>query len=397
MAVARSSTVTLFVQLVKRVPERIIAGAVAKRQTDYRSKGVRHADAFFSLLFHQMSGSTSLRDTVLGMESCRDNGYEQHSGFQIVKRSTLAYVNEHRSYKVYEDIYHALYGLYAPMLGGRLSSKKFGKPVYSVDSTTITLCLSAYKWAHYSHSKGAIKLHTMLNNDSLLPEVIVATDGKVADITAARELMKFPAGSIIVMDRGYNDYKLFANLTNDNVVFVTRLKDNAVHTNMAKGVRAVDADGKWGDYQVQFTAKNALATGRVEYRVVQWYDEDSQRWFEFLTNDQDLEPEEIALLYRDRWQIELFFKKVKQNLKIKDFLGTSYNAVMSQVWCAAIAILLLEVLRLQSEYSWSFSNLVHNLRLNLLSFRLIEDWLNTPDEAVTPVSIPAQQELFSTG
>lgn len=397
MAVARSSTVTLFVQLVKRVPERIIAGAVAKRQTDYRSKGVRHADAFFSLLFHQMSGSTSLRDTVLGMESCRDNGYEQHSGFQIVKRSTLAYVNEHRSYKVYEDIYHALYGLYAPMLGGRLSSKKFGKPVYSVDSTTITLCLSAYKWAHYSHSKGAIKLHTMLNNDSLLPEVIVATDGKVADITAARELMKFPAGSIIVMDRGYNDYKLFANLTNDNVVFVTRLKDNAVHTNMAKGVRAVDADGKWGDYQVQFTAKNALATGRVEYRVVQWYDEDSRRWFEFLTNDQNLEPEEIAQLYRDRWQIELFFKKVKQNLKIKDFLGTSYNAVMSQVWCAAIAILLLEVLRLQSEYSWSFSNLVHNLRLNLLSFRLIEDWLNTPDEAVTPVSIPAQQELFSTG
>ena len=144
------------------------------------------------------------------MESCRDNGYEQHSGFQIVKRSTLAYVNEHRNYEVYEDVYYALYRLYAPLLGGRLSSKKFGKPVYSVDSTTITLCLSAYKWAHYSRSKGAIKLHTMLNNDSLLPEVIVATDGKVADITAARDLMKFPVGSIVVMDRGYNDYKLFA-------------------------------------------------------------------------------------------------------------------------------------------------------------------------------------------
>ena len=269
--------------------------------------------------------------------------------------------------------------------------------MYSVDSTTITLCLSAYKWAHYSRSKGAIKLHTMLNNDSLLPEVIVATDGKVADITAARDLMKFPAGSIVVMDRGYNDYKLFANLTNDNVVFVTRLKDNAVHTNMAKGVRAVDADGKWGDYQIQFTAKNALATGCVEYRVVQWHDEDNQRWFEFLTNERDLEPEEIAQLYRDRWQIELFFKKVKQNLKIKDFLGTSYNAVMSQVWCAAIAILLLEVLRLQSKYPWSFSNLVHNLRLNLLSFRLIEDWLNAPDQAMIPENTPAQQELFSTG
>ena len=244
MAMAKSSTLTLFVQLVKHIPERIIADAVAKRQTDYRSIGVRHADALVSLLFHQLSGSTSLRDTVLGMESCRDNGYEQHSGFQIVKRSTLAYVSEHRNYEVYEDVYYALYRLYAPLLVGRLSSKIFGKPVYSVDSTTITLCLSAYKWAHYSRSKGAIKLHTMLNNDSLLPEVIVATDGKVADITAARDLMKFPAGSIVVMDRGYNDYKLFANLTNDNVVFVMRLKDNAVHTNMAKGVRAVDADGK---------------------------------------------------------------------------------------------------------------------------------------------------------
>ena len=166
---------------------------------------------------------------------------------------------------------------------------------------------------------------------------------------------------------------------------------------MAKGVRAVDADGKWGDYQIQFTAKNALATGCVEYRVVQWYDEDSQRWFEFPTNDRELEPEEIAQLYRDRWQIELFFKKVKQDLKIKDFLGTSYNAVMSQVWCAAIAILLLEVLRLQSKYPWSFNNLIHNLRLNLLSFRLIEDWLNAPDQAVMLVNAPAQQELFSTG
>lgn len=186
------------------------------------------------------------------------------------------------------------------------------------------------------------------------------------------------------------DYKLFANLTNDNVVFVTRLKDNAVHTNMGKGARAVDADGKWGDYQIQFTVKNALATGCVEYRVVQWYDEDSQRWFEFLTNDRELEPEEIVQLYRDRWQIELFFKKDKQNLKIKDFFGTSYNAVMSQVWCAAIAILLLEVLRLQSEYPWSFSNLVHILRLHLLCFRLIQDWLNTPDKAATPVSSPVQ-------
>ena len=139
MAVAKSSALTLFVQLVKHVPERIIADAVAKRQTDYRSKGVRHADALVSLLFHQLSGSTSLRDTVLGMESCRDNGYEQHSGFQIVKRSTLAYVNEHRNYEVYEDVYYALYRLNAPGIC-QDTSKKLVRSLFTPEVPQQGLC-----------------------------------------------------------------------------------------------------------------------------------------------------------------------------------------------------------------------------------------------------------------
>ena len=165
---------------------------------------------------------------------------------------------------------------------------------------------------------------------------------------------------------------------------------------MTDAVRSVDPNGKWGDYETCLTSEQAIASGNCVYRVVQWYDDENDRWFEFITNDFDLKPQEIAMLYRDRWQIELFFKKIKQNLRIKDFLGTSFNAVMSQVWCAAIAVLMLEVLRLQSTYAWSFSNLAHNLRLNLLSFRKLEDWLNSPGIAAIPEAPSAQQELFST-
>ena len=393
---AQSATVAIYPQIVNRIPKILISEAVSKYMTDYRSKGVRHADAIYTLLFHQLSGSVSMRDTILGMSSCKDNGYEQHSGYKALTRSTLSYVLAHRDYRVLEALYAALYKLYKPGLKGRLSEKRFGRPVYSVDSTTLTLCLSVFEWAHYSRSKGAVKLHTMLNNDTLLPEVIVATDGKVGDVTAARDIMKFPAGSIVVMDRGYNDYKLFAQLTSDDVHFITRLKKDAQHTKLTDAVRSVDPNGKWGDYETCLTSEQAIASGNCVYRVVQWYDDENDRWFEFITNDFDLKPQEIAMLYRDRWQIELFFKKIKQNLRIKDFLGTSFNAVMSQVWCAAIAVLMLEVLRLQSTYAWSFSNLAHNLRLNLLSFRKLEDWLNSPGIAAIPEAPSAQQELFST-
>lgn len=392
---AQNATVAIYPQIVNRIPKALISESVSKYNTDYRAKGVRHVDAFYTLLFHQLSGSVSMRDTILGMASCKENGYEQHCGFKALRRSTLSYVLSHRDYRVFEHLYMSLYNLFKPKLQGRLSSERFGRPVFSVDSTSITLCLSIFEWAHYSRTKGAIKLHTMLNNDTLLPEVIVATDGKVGDVTAARDIMKFPSGSIVVMDRGYNDYKLFAQLTEDDVHFITRLKKDAQHTRMTDAIRSVDPEGKWGDYEVCLTSKQAVDSGNCVYRVIQWYDEENDRWFEFITNNFELKPEDVALLYRDRWQIELFFKKVKQNLRLKDFLGTSFNAVMSQVWCAAIAVLLLEVLRLQSKYAWSFSNLAHNLRLNLLSFRKLDDWLNSPASAVIPEEPSPQQDLFS--
>ncbi len=146
-----------------------------------------------------------MRDTIPGMSSCKDNGYEQNSGYKVLKRSTLSYVSAHWNYQAFEHLYTSLCKSFKPGLGGRLSTKRFGRPVCS----DIFLCLSIFEWACYSRSKGAVKLHMVLNNDTLLPEVIVATDGKVSDVTAARDIMKFPASSIVIMDRGRNDYKLF--------------------------------------------------------------------------------------------------------------------------------------------------------------------------------------------
>lgn len=215
-------------------------------------------------------------------------------------------------------------------MGNRLGNR-FKKPVYSLDSTTITLCLSLFDWVQYRRCKRGIKLHTLLNNQTLVPEVIDMTTAKVAYIKMIDSVIgKIPSSCIVVMDRGYNDYKQFAWLSKRGTSFITRIQDNAQTTPYYKGLRGKGSN--CGDYEISFTSKTALACCcGLKFRVIQWYDETSDKWFEFLTNDFDLSAEQIAELYRDRWQIELFFKKIKQNLKIKTFIATSENAVMTQI------------------------------------------------------------------
>ena len=397
-----NATVNVFGQIVNMIPRNLIQEQVKKHNSDKGAKGVSHIDVLMSLIFLQLSDSQSLRDVTLGMQSCEKSGYSSHTGCKIVGRSTLAYALAHRPYQSLEDGYYALLEHFAPVLKHKRARKieQFKSPVYLVDSTTITLCLSLFPWAKYTSSKGVVKLHTRLDYATLMPDMIVATDGKVADVTVARDMMSFPQGSIVVMDRGYNDYAFFNRLSQDAITFITRLKDNSVHTSLATkdACRAVDDKGQWGDYKMRFTSKKAQAISDREYRVIQWYDSDNKRWFEFITNNFELSPEEIALLYHERWNIELFFKKIKQNLKIKSFLGTSFNAIMSQVWSAAIAVLLVEVLRIQSTYKWLFSNLVHNLRLNLLTFKSLQAWINAPttyaESLLQRSEAPRQANLF---
>ena len=211
----------------------------------------------------------------------------------------------------------------------------------SLDSTTISLCLSVYNWAHYRKAKGGVKLHTLLNNNDLLPEFMCMTNAIVNDVRAAKEkvLQHVPAHSILIMDRGYCDFELFRDLDAKGVTFVTRMKTNQKFTRTGTGT----IGDNYGDFVISFTSQTALKKLGADnrFRAVKWYSAEDDKWFVFVTNAKsDIDAEQVANLYKDRWQIELFFKKMKQNLKIQSFVGTSENAVLVQIWTAAICVLL---------------------------------------------------------
>lgn len=374
----QNATISMFAQIVQLLGKRIdFQQLVNKHGADKGAKGLTTWSQFIAMLFCQLTGADSLREIADGLYSCI--GKLQHLGASPVVRSTLSYANAHRPYIVYKEFYFCLLEKFRHEFQGRLG-KRFQNPVYSLDSTTISLCLRLFEWAHHRRRKGGIKLHTLLNNDTGLPEVIDETNAKCSDIKAARGMFNLPAGSIVVMDRGYNDYALYNELTQKQITFVTRLKETAVHTPLNQKKIAEDPDLQWGLYEMHFTGTNAKKVcGDTPFRVLQWYDKVNDRWFEFLTNNLELSAQEIADLYRERWQIELFFKKIKQNLIVKTFVGTSKNAVLTQIWTAAIAVLLLELLKRRSKYDWSFSRLRSYLRLNLMTCKDLTIWLDQPD------------------
>lgn len=224
--------------------------------------------------------------------------------------------------------------------------------VFRLDSTTISLCLKISDWAQHPRRKGRIKLHALLNNDTGLPEVIDETAAKTSDRKGAALILDgLSCGSIVVMGRGYNDYRLFKELTDPRGTFVSRLKDNTKHTLLKDAPISEAASGKWGTLRDDFYWPQAVKVcGQTKFRVLQWHDETTKRWSKFLTNNRQRHPQETANLYKDRWQIELFFKKIKQNLKVKSFVDTSENAVMTQIWTTAIAVIILELLKRRASY-----------------------------------------------
>lgn len=250
------ATISMFAQLVQSMGCKLeFQHLVNKHQSDKASKGFSSWSQFIAMLFCQLTGAESLREISDGLFSSL--GKLNHIGAKAACRSTLGYANQNRPYKLYEDFYYVLPDKFRHEIQGRLS-ERFTKPVYSLDSTTISLCLRLFEWAHHRRRKGGIKLHTLLNNDLCLPEVIAETPAKVSDIKGAKSILEnIPKGSIVVMDRGYNDYSLFKRLSEKGVTFVTRLKDNAVHTPLRKGLIQEDPDKKWGLYEMSFTGTQA--------------------------------------------------------------------------------------------------------------------------------------------
>lgn len=366
---------SLFSQMLGLFPRMEFQEIVNRHTGEKHAKGFTCWQQFVSMLFCVLGKAQSLREICYGLASCE--GKLNHLGIKAPKKSSLGYANEHRPWEIYEETFYRL--LQKCKSEARLFKRKFKlkRKLYSIDSTTLDLCLSMYDWAHFRRAKGAIKIHLRLDHDGYLPDYAVITEGKVHD-SQVLKYFQFDPGSITALDRAYNDYVFFGDRCLHKAHFVTRLKSNAkyevIEQRELSGKNILRAD------IIQFTGVSTSKKCPFPLRIVEYYDEEEERSFTFLTNELTLAASTIAKIYKERWKIESFFKALKQNIKIKTFVGTSPNAVKIQVWMALIAILILKYLMQQSTYGWSLSNLAALLRLNLFTYKELWPWLNKPSE-----------------
>jgi len=382
---------SMFSQLLKLFPRTEFQALVKRTHAERHARGFTCWGQFVAMLFCQLGRAHSLREICGGLRS--SEGKLKHLGISAPSRSTLAYANEHRPWQLYRAVFQELLARCQPLAKGRRKFR-FKNKLVSLDSTVIDLCATLFDWAHFRRTKGAVKLHCLLDHDGYLPSVVVITEGKRHDVRVARTL-RFDPGTIVVMDRGYVDYAWFGRLTTAGVFFVTRLKDNAVYTVIERR-RIPERSAVLRDEVIELPGGAAAATDPLRLRRVEVDDPDKGATLVFLTNHLALGATTIAAIYKDRWQIELFFKALKQNLKIKTFVGTSANALKVQVWTALIAILLLKYLQLRSRFAWSLANLVALLRMNLFTHRDLWTWLDQPFEG-PPTVLTASQGALDLG
>jgi len=376
----------MFSQILKLVPRVDFERLVQKTGAERGAKGLSSWSQFVAMLFCQLGRAHSLREIEGGLKSCE--GKLSHLGIEATARSSLSYANGHRPWQLFENVF---YELLERVRGSVALPRKFRfkNKLVSLDSTVIDLCLSMYDWAKFRRTKGAVKLHLVLDHDGYLPCFGVITDGGVHDVKVAQQL-SFAPGTVVVDDRGYNDYGLFGRWTAQGVFFVTRLKDNAQYE-VVEAQAPPQNRGILCDQTIRLTGLGAQEKCPHLLRRVEAVREDTGETLVFLTNHHKLGASTIAAIYKDRWSIELFFKALKQNLKIKTFVGTSPNAVKTQIWCALISMLLLRYLQLRSRFGWSLSNLVALLRMNLFTHRDLEAWLNEPFGVPPDPASTAQQ------
>ena len=383
---------SIFSQILQLIPRLEFEFAARKHNAERHARGFTCWGQFVAVLFCQLGNAKSLREICGGLAA--SEGKLRHLGLPgAPPRSTLAYANEHRPWQMYQTVFHQLLEKCQTLAASRTgpnSRFRFKNKLMSLDATVIDLCASVFCWAKYQRTKGAVKLHLLLDHDGYLPTVAVITEGKVADVRVAREL-RFEPGTILIMDRGYVDFAWFDRLTAQGVFFVTRPK-----TGMAYEVvehRKIDVNRNLlSDQIIELTSETGQKVAWQLRRIEIWVPEKEER-MALLTNHLDLSALTIAAIYKERWQVELFFKALKQNLKIKTFVGTTANALRIQIWTALIAMLLLRYLQLRSTFGWSLSNLAALLRMNLFVHRDLWAWINQPFEKPPQIPEPVQAHL----
>ena len=368
---------SLFSQLLRLVPRDEFDRLVREHQAEKGAKGFTCWTQLVAMLFCHLGRADSLREICNGLACCV--GKLVHIGIGLApKRSTLSYANAHRPAALFEDLFWKLATCLRNRegLGRRKSKFQFKNKLLSLDSTTISLCLSMFPWARFRRAKGGVKVHVLLDHDDYMPSYVLLTQARQHDRVGA-QLLDLNPGSIVAMDRAYNDYKLFADWTARGIHFVTRLKANADYY-VVEHRRVPKNSAILTDQVIRLMGVTAEKKCPHDLRRVVVWDKVNECEIVLLTNHMDFGATTIADIYKDRWEIELFFKTLKQHLKVKTFVGTSENALRIQLWTALIALLLLKWLHYQSHRSWSFSNLAAMLRLNLFAHRDLLAWLREP-------------------
>jgi len=343
---------------------------VKEHKTEYGAKGLRSWTQFVAMLFSQLTGQHGLRSMEQGMNSQRNGWY--HMGItnaeREVKRSTLSYANAHRSADLFKAVFSSLLIQAQAQLGSH--GFRFKNPLYSIDSTTIDLCLKLFPWADFRKGKAGIKLTVKLDHQGKIPCFVVESNAREHDAKKAREV-PYETGDVLVFDRGYADYGYFASICGKKAYFVTRLKKNAVYKRVKKNP-VKEGGNVISDWEIIIPSLSKEITLR---KIIVRNPETKERVV-LLTNNLKWSAETVAGVYKDRWQIELFFKAVKQNLKIKRFYGNSENAVMTQIWIALIAYLMFYLLKAKSKsLRLSFTNFISVIKTMLFQRVSLYDFL----------------------
>jgi hypothetical protein len=382
----------MFSQLLHLFSRMEFQAAVKTHKAERHSRGFTCWGQFVAMLFCQLGQAQSLREICGGLAA--SEGKLKHLGLpKAPPRSTLAYANKHRPWQLYQTVFHQLLdkcqGVAASQPGKKKRKFRFKNRLLSLDASVIPLCASVFDWAQYRRSKGAVKLHLLLDHDGYLPSFAVVTEGKTSEIKVARTL-RFAPGTILAIDRGYNDYQWFRELTQEDVYFVTRMKEKAVYE-VKEELQVPQKSNVVSDQMICFPRLAQEVEEPVLFRRVEIWDAEKQEAIVFLSNLLAFGATTIAAVYKDRWQVELFFKALKQNLRVKTFVGTSENALQTQIWTALIAILLIKYLQLRSTFGWSLSNLVALLRQQLFVYRDLWQWIDSPFQPPPELDLVTEQ------
>jgi hypothetical protein len=373
------SNITLFSQIIQKIDRSIFRKLVKERQTDKGCKGFDSWTHLVSMLFCHFAKSTSVRDISNGLRSATGN--LNHLGISTApSKSSISYQNKRRDADLFKDLYYSLLKSLGQQAAYKRVKLKIKVPVYLLDASLISLCLSAFDWATFRTKKGAVKLHTLLNYDGKLPVYVNITEGSVADNKGAYDI-PLEKGSVIVADRYYNDFPMLNIWDSKGVFFVIRHKDNLkFETITERELPQNTAQQVLIDEEIELTNSISKEKYPKKLRRVALWDDVNQQTIELITNNFKWSAQTIGDLYKSRWEIEMFFRDIKQLLHIKTFIGTSKNAVMIQIWTTLITILLLKVLKATAKYGWHLSNLVAFIRLNIFVKIDLQKWLDKPFE-----------------